>query len=187
MSFADVLGKLLPRVPRPDPGGSQKNLVRVAWDLLSTLPGGKTLFSRLIGRAAPYTGTIQATVVALRPGWAEVQMADRRAVRNHLQCVHAIALCNLAELAGNVAFAYSLPDGARFIVAGLQIDYLKKARGPLTAVAECPIPSSTTRREYDVDVSIHDASGEEVAHAVLRSLAGPVKSAAEPAEARVYN
>lgn len=184
MPFADVLGKLLPRLPA---GGSQKNLVRVAWDLLHNMPGGKTLFSRLIGRAAPYTGTIHAIVTALRPGYAEVQMADRRAVRNHLNCVHAIALANLAELAGNSAFAYSLPDGARFIVAGMEIDYLKKARGTLTAVAECAIPSSSARKEYDVHVSIHDASGVEVAHAVLRSLAGPVKVAGDQPEARVYN
>lgn len=185
MLFADVLGRFLPRLPA---GSSKKNVVRVAWDLLNNLPGGKTLFSKLIGRAAPYTGTIGATVLALRPGWAEVEMRDRPGVRNHLSSIHAVALVNLAELAGNVAFAYSLPDGARFIVAGIQIDYIKKARGTLLAVAECPVPSSASRREYEVHVSIRDAAGDEVAHAVLRSLAGPVKSATgDVPEARVYN
>ena len=69
-------------------------------------------------------------------------MADRRAVRNHLDCVHAIALANLAELAGNVALAYSLPDDARFIVSGMEIEYLKKARGMITAIGESPVPRS---------------------------------------------
>jgi len=185
MPFADVLGKFLPRLPV---GSASRNLVRMAWDVLHNVPGGKTLFSRLIGRAAPYTGTIGATVIALRPGYAEVQMHDRRAVRNHLQCVHAVALVNLAELAGNAAFAYSLPDGARFIVAGLEIEYLRKARGTLKAIADCPIPASSARKEYAVNVSIQDASGEEVAHAVLRSLAGPVRSVGEPAaEVRMVN
>ncbi len=185
MPLADVLGKFLPRVRV---AGGSRNLVRMAWDLLAGVPGGKAVFSRLIGRAAPYTATIGAKVIALRPGWAEVEMADRRGVRNHLQCVHAIALANLAELAGNIAFAYSLPDGARFIVAGIEIEYLKKARGTLTAIAECPIPSSSARREYDVSVSIRDEAGEEVAHAMLRSLAGPVKTAAAPpVEARMVN
>ena len=68
----------------------------------------------------------------LRAGYAEVVMQDKRAVRNHLDCVHAIALANLAELAGNVALAYSLPDDARFIVSGIEIEYVKKARGTIT-------------------------------------------------------
>ncbi len=150
-----------------------RNLVRDAWDLLARVPGGKAVFSRLIGRAAPYTGSIGARVVGLRRGWAQVELADRRAVRNHLQSIHAVALVNLAELCGNIALAYSLPEGARFIVSGLSIEYLKKARGTLTATSECPIPASNARRELEVPVSIRDAEGDEVARAVLRSLVGP--------------
>ena len=48
--------------------------------------------------------------------------------------MHAIALVNLAEIAGNVAISYTLPGDARFIVAGITIDYVKKARGTLRAV-----------------------------------------------------
>src|SRR3954471_7694186 len=87
------LKKLLP-VPRMD---GSRNLIRQAWDLLTHVPGGKVLFSRLVGAMAPYTGSIHAQVTVLRAGYAEVAMADRRAVRNHLDCVHAIALANLAE------------------------------------------------------------------------------------------
>lgn len=150
-----------------------RNLVRDSWNLLARFPGGKAVFSRLVGRAAPYTGTIGARVLALREGWAQVELADRRAVRNHLSSIHAVALVNLAELCGNVALAYSLPDDARFIVSGLSIEYLKKARGTLTATAECPVPTSSERRELEVPVTIRDADGDEVAHAVLRSLVGP--------------
>jgi uncharacterized protein (TIGR00369 family) len=152
---------------------SGRNLIRDAWNLLASLPGGRVVFSRLVGRAAPYTSTIGASVVALRPGFAQVEMSDRKGLRNHLQSVHAVALVNLAELTGNVALAYSLPDDARFIVSGLSIEYLKKARGTLTAVSDCPVPSSNQRREYEVPVSIRDQAGDEVARAVLRSLVGP--------------
>jgi acyl-coenzyme A thioesterase PaaI-like protein len=109
----------------------------------------------------------------LRTGYAEVAMADRKAVRNHLDCVHAIALANLAELAGNVALAYSLPDDARFIVSGMEIEYVKKARGTIKAVGESPVPRTNTRAAYDVPVTLRDESGEEVARAVLHSLVGP--------------
>ena len=168
MALAD-LKRLLP-VPKLD---GSRNLIRQAWDLLSGVPGGKVVFSRLVGRMAPYTGSIHAQVAVLRPGYAEVEMADRRGVRNHLDCVHAIALANLAELAGNVALAYSLPDDARFIVSGMEIEYVKKARGTIKAIGESPVPRTATRAAYDVLVTLRDAGGEEVAKAVLHSLVGP--------------
>ena len=150
-----------------------RNIIRDAWNVLSAVPGGKALFSRLVGRAAPYSSTVGATFTVLRAGYAEAQMTDRRAVRNHLDCVHAIALANLAELAGNVALAYSLPDDARFIVSGMEIEYVKKARGTITAVGEPPIPRSSARAQYDVPVTLRDASGEEVARVIIHSLVGP--------------
>ena len=167
--LANAVSKLLPSIEK------HGNFVRDTWDRLGALPGGKRLFSRLIGRAAPYTGTIGAVVEELRPGHARVVLADRRAVRNHLRCVHAIALCNLAELTGNVAVAYSLPDDARFIVAGLSIEYLKKARGLITAESDCPVPDTSDKREYQVPVVLRDAAGEVVARASLRTLVGPTK------------
>lgn len=173
MNLAD-LKKLFP-VPRLD---GSRNLIRQAWDLLQGVPGGKLVFSRLVGRAAPYTGTIDARVTNLREGYAEVTMKDRPGVRNHLDCVHAVALANLAELAGNVALAYSLPDDARFIVSGMEIEYVKKARGTITAVGEPPIPRSAARAPYDVPVTLRDEAGEEVARAVLHSLVGPKPGAA---------
>ncbi len=157
----------------PLPRATGRNVVRVAWDLMSGMPGGKAMFSRLVGRMAPYTSSIGATVTVLRAGYAEVQMADRKPVRNHLDCVHAIALANLGELAGNVALAYSLPDDARFIVSGMEIEYTKKARGTITAIGEPPIPRTSARAQYDVPVSLRDASGEEVAKVILHSLVGP--------------
>ncbi len=150
-----------------------KNIVRTLWDRLSPLPGGRVVFSRAIGRVAPYTGTVRARVVELRDGYAKVVMADRRAVRNHLACIHAIALCNLAEVTGNIAVAYTLPDDGRFIVAGLSIEYLKKARGTITGTCDCTVPRSAEKREYDVPVLLKNDAGELVARATLRTLVGP--------------
>lgn len=172
MPLADHLAPLRKLIAAPRLDGS-RNLIRQAWDLLARLPGGKILFSRMIGAMAPYTGSIHASVTVLREGYAEVQLQDRRAVRNHLDCVHAIALANLAELAGNVALAYSLPDDARFIVSGIEIEYTKKARGTITAIGEAPVPRTSARAAFDVPVSLRDASGDEVAHAILHSLVGP--------------
>src|SRR5689334_10674153 len=83
--------------------------LRFAWNRLEKIPLGRQIFSRTIGRLAPYTGSIPATVLTLEHGRSTVQLEDRPKVRNHLRCVHAVALVNLAELAGNVALAYSMP------------------------------------------------------------------------------
>jgi acyl-coenzyme A thioesterase PaaI-like protein len=149
------------------------NLIKQAWNVLSVMPGGKAIFSRLVGTMAPYSSTIHAQITVLRTGYAEATMADRRAVRNHLDCVPAIALVNLAELAGNVAVAYSMPDDARFIVSGLEIEYVKKARGTITAIGEPPAVKTNARAAYDVPVTLRDAKGADVARAVLHTLIGP--------------
>lgn len=170
MSALDTLKGLLPSIDGPT------NVIRETWDRVSRLPGGKRIFSTFVGMAAPYTGTIGAQVVELRRGYARVELRDRRWVRNHLRSVHAVALVNLAELTGNVALAYGLPDDARFIVAGLTIEYLKKARGTITAVSECPMPDTNERKEFEVLVEMLDESGEVVARCTLRSLVGPKKA-----------
>lgn len=172
MGLASTLSSFVPSVEK------HGNFVRDSWDRLHRFPGGSALFSRLVGRAAPYTGTIGARVEELSRGYARVTLRDRRAVRNHLDCVHAIAIANLAELCGNVAVAYTLPDDGRFIVAGMSLEYLKKARGKITAEARPPASLTSERKEIDVEVLMKDRDGELVARAVLRTLIGPKKSKA---------
>ena len=165
--------RFLPSLPSIEAG--KGNFIRDAWDRLHKVPGGKTIFSKIVGRAAPYTGTIGAKVVGLSRSGSEVVLEDRPAVRNHLRCVHAVALVNLAELTGNLALAYGMPDDARFIVSGLSIEYLKKARGTITGVCDFGPIESSAREEYEVPVSLRNAAGEEVARATLRTLVGPKK------------
>jgi uncharacterized protein (TIGR00369 family) len=176
MHVTDALARLLPRLSKFPALEGERNLVRDAWTLLSMMPGGRAVFSRVLGRMAPYTGSIAASVVELAPGRAEVHMPDRPRLRNHLNSLHAVALANLAELAGNIALAYSLPDDARFIVSGIEIEYVKKARGTIVAIGECAVPKSSERMTYDVMVSMRDGSGAEVATAVLHSLVGPKRT-----------
>jgi acyl-coenzyme A thioesterase PaaI-like protein len=148
-------------------------LLRKAWDQLSLLPGGKLAFSKLIATLAPYTATIRACVLDLAPGYARVEMRDRRGVRNHLRSVHAVALVNLAELCSGVAMNYALPPGGRGILVGFEIDYLKKARGRLSAESQFVPPQGSDRGEHRVPVAISDQAGDVVVEAAARWLVGP--------------
>lgn len=133
------------------------------WDRLAPRPGGKWLFSRLLGRMARYSGTVRPQVIHLEPGHAVIAMEDRPAIRNHLRSVHAIALANLGELASGLAMLSGLGGDARGIVTRLEINFVKKARGRLTAEARVEIPEVTSTIEHDVGAEIRNDAGETVA------------------------
>ena len=152
----------------------QLQTLRDTWDRLKSVPGGRAAFSKLVGTLAPYTGTISPDVLELSHGFARVQMKDRRRVRNHLSSVHAIALMNLAEVASGLAFVYGLPKNTRAILTGLSIDYVKKARGTLTAECRCEPPDTNARQEVEIEVVTTDASGEVVTRARAKWLVGPL-------------
>lgn len=135
------------------------------WNGLRAVPGGPATFSRLIGKMAPYTGTIGARVKTLETGHCEVELPDRKAVRNHLNCLHAIALMNLGEVATGLAVLYSVDGAGRGIISSLKMDYLKKARGPITATCDAEIPTRPGRHDISAEALLRNTDGEVVAKA----------------------
>ena len=150
--------------------------LRGYWARLSPLPFGKRLFSVIIGLMAPYSGSIGAIVQELQPGHGVVTLRERRKVRNHLRSVHAIALVNLAELVTGLTLMNSLPDGMRGILTGIEMSYLKKARGQLRAECRCDIPRAGEDRQVRVLGEIRDSAGELVASGAATWMIGPEKS-----------
>ncbi len=143
------------------------------WQRLQALPGGSWVFSRCLGLLVPYTGSIGAHVRELRPGFARVTMRDRRAVRNHLGSVHAVALVNLGEVTSGIALIAALPPGTRSIPVALSIEFLKKARGPLTCECACTAPPIGSPVEQDVGADIRDVEGDVVARVKVRWRLSP--------------
>jgi len=146
------------------------------WRRFSSFPGGKWLFSRLVWFLVPYTATIGANIRELRPGYARVTLRDRRKVRNHLSSIHALALGNLGEMTSGMAAMLALPAGVRSIVTGMQIEYLKKARGTLTAESRPDVPQVVTEpTEMTVHCDIKDETGEIVAKTHVHWRLAPPK------------
>jgi len=140
-----------------------------AWQRLCRVPGGKWLFSRIVCRKAPYFASIRPRIIELRPGRAEVRIRKRHAVLNHLGGMHAIAMCNMAELAGGMVTDVTIPDTHRWIPKGMTVRYLQKASTDLRAVAELEfLPAVGDSAEIPVTVDVFDADGEAVCRAVIR-------------------
>ncbi len=133
------------------------------WLRLKSVPGGVWLFNHIVKWFIPYTGSINARVKELKPGYALIELADHRAIRNHLNSIHAIALANLGEFTSGFALLSALPSDVRGIPTHISIEYLKKARGLLIAESHSEPPEVTEKIDYKVYADIKDAEGDMVA------------------------
>ena len=146
------------------------------WQRLAGVPLGNRLFSAGMVLRVPYFGTILPTVVALRPGHCEVRAPKWWGVHNHIGTFHAIAACNLAEIAMGMLAEATVPATHRWIPAGMTVKYVTKAKTGLHAVARLDgIPSFTAEpTDVAVPVSIRDKSGIEDVAATITIRISPV-------------
>lgn len=153
---------------------SQAGFTLSAWQNLLKWPGGKWIFSKLVCFKAPYFASIHPMFSALRPGYCEVHIKKRRSVLNHIGTVHAIAMCNMAELAGGTMTEVSIPATHRWIPKGMTVEYLGKAQTNLLAIAKLMhLPQFTEAQEMPVTVNILDASEKIVFRAVITMWVSP--------------
>jgi len=158
--------------------------VLATWNRLRRWPAGEWLFSRAVCFKAPYFTTIPPRITKLEPNLCEARLRDRRAVHNHIGTVHAIAMCNLAELCAGVMTDASLPQGMRWIPKGMSVRYLAKAHGTLTGSARPEFEPRVASEGYELPVlvEVKDTAGETVFDArVLMWLSPSSKASALPA------
>ncbi|HIF20247.1 MAG TPA: DUF4442 domain-containing protein [Gammaproteobacteria bacterium] len=135
---------------------------------LTHLPLGKIIFSKMLCFLTPYFSSIKPSIKELKINRCVVFMKKRRAVTNHLKTVHAVAMCNMAELAGGLMTEVSLPQGKRWIPSGMTVKYLKKAKSNLIAIADGNELDWDREGEVIVPVGITDDNNELVFSAEIK-------------------
>ncbi|WP_030164799.1 MULTISPECIES: hotdog fold domain-containing protein [Actinomycetes] len=138
---------------------------------------GSVLFSIGMCVRVPYFATIVPFVKTMEPGRCEVATPKWFGVHNHLGTFHAIAACNLAEVAMGMLMEATVPSSHRWIPKGMESHYLAKATTGLRAVATLPEPvdfsTVTEGREVPVDIAITDRAGVEVVHCTITTWVTP--------------
>lgn len=160
-----------------------KTSVLAVWRRLEPLPLGKWLFSRIVCWKAPYFSTIHPVIDELGPDRCRLHFRKRRAVTNHLGSIHAIAMCNAAELAAGMLTDVSVPGALRWIPTGMVTRYRKIATTDLIVTA---VPASATYPEpgdYVVQVEAEDTFGTVVFQASITMRLSPRKDKASKAQA----
>ena len=150
-------------------------MILSSWNRLHSLPGGIWIFNLFLRWFNPYSGSIRAHVVELRPGYARIELQDRRRIRNHLNSIHALALANLGELTSGLALLSGLPGNSRGIPTKISTEYFKKARGKLVAESNSGLPDVKNDMEHEVFTDILDQQSDVVARTVVNWQLGLIK------------
>jgi acyl-coenzyme A thioesterase PaaI-like protein len=137
---------------------------------------GPRLVASAVSLVAPYFASISPEITLLQPGRCDVKVRNRRAVRNHIGTVHAIAMCNMCELAAGMAIEATLDPSLRWIPRGMTVRYLKKAETDLTATATMLPPARDFSGDVVVPVGVRDTRGDVVMEADITMYVSPKKA-----------
>jgi len=128
---------------------------------------GAKAFTDLVTATAPYFSSIDPMITELKEGFAEVELKNQSKVHNHLGTVHAIAMCNAAELAAGMMTTVSIPSTARWIPKGMTVEYLAKAKTDLRVVTEADDLDFSAEGDLKVPVAAYDKDNTKVFTALI--------------------
>lgn len=152
--------------------------LKKAADLFAGSRPGRWLVAQAVCLKAPYFRTIRPRFLRLDPGHVEVLVPNRRGVRNHIGSVHAIAMCNAAELVAGTCIDLCLDRRLRWIPVGMSVRYQRIARTDLRAVCQLPEPRIEAEGDVVMPVEVFDDSGEVVFSADITMRVSRRKAAA---------
>ncbi|MEM9233326.1 MAG: DUF4442 domain-containing protein [Pseudomonadota bacterium] len=131
-----------------------------------------------LGAAVPFASHVGLEITDLGKGTAVAELDDHAHTKNHIATQHAGALFTLAEAASGAAMAGAFLERLakiRPVAAKASIEYIALAKGMITAeatvsdnpdylIAEL---DEVGKIQFDVNVSLRDDAGEEVARVTV--------------------
>ncbi|WP_233520565.1 DUF4442 domain-containing protein [Flocculibacter collagenilyticus] len=122
--------------------------------------------SFLFSRTIKFAGTAGVRVQTLEEGQSVLHLANKKKVQNHIGSVHAAGTALLGESATGFLAGLHIPDSRIPLLKNMNIDYVKRSTGNLTAKAtlsqeQVDYIRNTEKGEIDVPVIITDEVGVE--------------------------
>ncbi|WP_299801930.1 hotdog fold domain-containing protein [uncultured Shewanella sp.] len=137
------------------------------YNRVTKLPFGNKIFSIMVSRMAPYFATVKPMISELNVNRCVCLIKKHKAVHNHIQTVHVIAICNGLEMAMGVMAEASIPHHLRWIPKGMSVDYTAKAGSDITCVAEVK-PEQWVPGDMLVPVTAYDTDGVVVVQGTIK-------------------
>lgn len=163
---------------------TKKSQLRQAWELTAKLPYAIRLrgFTFVFGTSIKFFGTAGLRFTDVEPGRMVATIRNQKKVQNHIKGVHAAAMALLAESTTGAVFGFSLPGDKLPLMKRMEIDYVRRAKGDLTAVATLSLKDlarmeKDPKGEVTVPVTVTDEDGEEPIKATMVWAWIPAKKA----------
>ncbi|GLQ33284.1 DUF4442 domain-containing protein [Litoribrevibacter albus] len=126
---------------------------------------GKTL-SMFFGRVIPFAGTSGIQIEELGQERSVLVLKNKKRVQNHIKGVHAAAMALLAESATGFLCGMNCPDDKLLLIKSMNLNYVRRAKGNLTAVAELSeaerqLMINQDKGEVSVKITVTDEDNKE--------------------------
>ncbi len=117
-------------------------------------------------RAVPLVGTAGCSFDEVTNEHVVVSIENKRKARNHIGQLHAAAMALIAETASGFVLAMNMPDDKLNLIKSMKVNYLKRTKGKMTAVATITPDQVKTlqtepKGELLIEVHVTDETGEE--------------------------
>lgn len=144
------------------------NQLHKVLNALDFLPAGlkQRAASLAFSRAVPFVGTAGCSFDEVSNERVVVSIENKRKARNHIGQLHAAAMALIAETASGFVLAMNIPDDKLNLIKSMKVNYLKRTKGKMTAVATITPEQVKTlqtepKGELLIEVHVTDETGEE--------------------------
>ena len=125
-----------------------------------------TALTLVFGKVIKFAGTAKLRVDSLGFQQSRLILNNRKRVQNHIGGVHAAAMALLGESATGFLVGMHVPDNCTPLLKNMNIDYVRRAAGDLTAVAQLSdeqihLLRNSEKGDISVPVVITDSEGNE--------------------------